>query len=104
MMEDTRGRDINATFSGGETFKQTTKNSVHFKKSTLSEDCDYFNRTGLYNIVDRHLENDLSHSINSFDRHLENDLSHSINEEEVERVNEEEVSFLKDYLKNNPGE
>ena len=89
MMEDTRGRDINATFSGGETFKQTTKNSVHFKKSTLSEDCDYFNRTGLYNIVDRHLEND---------------LSHSINEEEVERVNEEEVSFLKDYLKNNPGE
>ena len=96
MMEDTRGRDINATFSGGETFKQTSgharNNSLHFIKTSLSEDCDYFNRTGLQTSVDRHLENDLSHSMSRD------------NDEEVERVNEEEVSFFKDDLKNDSGE
>ena len=82
MMEDTRVRDRKATFSGVETFKQTTKNS--FEKLTFSEDCDYFNRAGLQTSVDRHLENNLSHSMS--------------------RDNDEEVSFFKDYLKNDSGE
>ena len=89
--EDSRERDSNATFSGNsynETLEQNSghdrKNSVHF-----TNDFDYFN----------------SNTHNSVDRHLENDLSHSrFNEEEVETVNKEEVSFFKEYLKNDSGE
>ena len=64
MMEDTRGRDSDLTFSGGETFKKTSgharNNSINFVKSLLSEDCDYFNRTGLQTSVDRHLSHSMS--------------------------------------------
>ena len=71
----------NETFSGVESFKPTSGHaSAHFEKINLSEDCgDYF-RTDLQN---------------------KNMISHY---EEVNEVNEEEVSFFEDYIKKDSGE